>query len=149
LNYWVGRDFSNWDKKMKYMNPKVDKKEIIFNEEKVCWDADINLVEGPFDHIVVPNSIPLLGKALKDDDKLFYTLRDRANANINIFLDADAFDDVKRIYKILNHGKLFGKIRYIPLNSDDDPSLIYQKYGKKGIIKSLQNAISFKENEIL
>lgn len=149
LNYWVGRDFSNWDKKMKYMNPKVDKKEIIFNEEKVCWDADINLVEGPFDHIVVPNSIPLLGKALKDDDKLFYTLRDRANANINIFLDGDAFDDVKRIYKILNHGKLFGKIRYIPLNGDDDPSLIYQKYGKKGIIKSLQNAITFKENEIL
>lgn len=149
LNYWVGRDFSNWENKMKYMNPKVDKKEIIFNEEKICWDADINLVEGPFDHIVVPNSIPLLGKALKDDDKLFYTLRDKANANINIFLDGDAFDDVKRIYKILNHGKLFNKIRYIPLMGDDDPSSIYQKYGKKGIISALKNAVSFKENEML
>lgn len=149
LNYWVGRDFSKWDKKMKYMNPKVDKKEIIFNEEKISWDADINLVEGPFDHIVVPNSIPLLGKSLKEDDKLFYTLRDKANANINIMLDADAFENVKQIYKILNHGKLYGKIRYIPLNGDDDPSLIYQKNGKKGIINALRHTISFKENEII
>ena len=134
---------------MKYMNPKVDKKEIIFNEEKICWDADITLVEGPFDHIVVPNSIPLLGKSLKETDKIFYTLRDKANANINLWLDDDAFQDVKKIYKILNHGKLYGKIRYIPTPKDMDPSLIYEKYGKKGIMKCLSGAISFNENEIL
>lgn len=149
LNYWVGRDFTKWDKRMRYMNPKVDKKEIIFNEEKICWDADITLVEGPFDHIVVPNSIPLLGKSLKESDKLFYTLREKANGNINLFLDNDAFQDIKKIYKILNHGKLYGKIRYIPTPTDMDPSLIYEKYGKKGIIKCLKNAITFKENEIL
>lgn len=149
LNYWVGRDYSNWDKRMKYMNPIIDKKNIIFNEEKICWDADINLVEGPFDHIVVPNSIPLLGKALKETDKLYYTLRDKVNANINLFLDGDCPEDVKRIYKILNHGKLYGKIRYIPLPNNLDPSLLYEQYGKKGIIQALRNAITFKENEIL
>ena len=149
LNYWVGRDFSNWDKRMKYMNPIVEKKDIIFNEEKITWDADINLVEGPFDHIVVPNSIPLLGKTLKEDDKLYYLLRDKANANINIFLDGDCPNDVKKIYKTLNHGKLYGKIRYIPLPKELDPSLLYEKEGKKGIINALRNAIKFKENEIL
>ena len=149
LNYWVGRDFTKWDNRMRYMNPKVDKKEIIFNEEKICWDADITLVEGPFDHIVVPNSIPLLGKSLKETDKLFYTIREKANANINIFLDADCPNDMKKIYNILNHGKLYGKIRYIPLPKDMDPSLVYEKYGKKGIIKCLSNAIMFNENEII
>lgn len=149
LNYWVGRDFSNWDKRMKYMNPIVEKKDIIFNEEKITWDADINLVEGPFDHIVVPNSIPLLGKSLKEDDKLYYLLRDKANANINIFLDGDCPNDVKKIYKTLNHGKLYGKVRYVPLSKELDPSLLYEKEGKKGIINALRNAIKFKENEIL
>lgn len=138
LNFWVGRDFSNWDKKMKYMNPKVDRKEIIFNEEKICWDADITLVEGPFDHIVVPNSIPLLGKSLKDDDKLFYTLRDRANANINLWLDSDCPNDTKKIYNLLNHGKLHNRIRAIETDICKDPSDIYKEYGKKGIIECLK-----------
>lgn len=149
LNYWVGRDYTQWDKRIKYMNPIVDKTSIIFNEEKIIWDADITLVEGPFDHIVVPNSIPLLGKALKEDNKLFYYLRDKANANINIWLDGDAFHDVKKIYSILNHGKLKGKIRYIPVNKEEDPSSIYQKYGKRGIIECLKHSIILEENQII
>lgn len=149
LNYWVGRDFSNWENKMKYMNPKIDKKEVIFNEEKICWDADITLVEGAFDHIVVPNSIPLLGKALKEDDKLFYTLRDKTNANINLWLDNDAMDDAKKIYKILNHGKLRDKIRIIKTTISKDPSDIYKDYGKKGIIECLKQTIKIPSNELL
>lgn len=149
LNYWVGRDFTKWGKRMKYMNPNVNKKEIIFNEEKICWDADITLVEGPFDHIVVPNSIPLLGKSLKDGDKLFYTLRNKVNSYINIWLDGDAFQDVKKIYKSLNHGKLYGKIRFIPTDGEMDPSSIYEKYGKHGIIQSLQSALPFEEKDMI
>ena len=89
LNYWVGRDYlppmrnehskvlngvsqiiPHTYSRLKYDNPKVEKKNIIFNEEKIQWDADITLVEGPFDHIVVPNSVPLLGKALNKEYKL-------------------------------------------------------------------------------
>lgn len=142
LDYWTGRDFTQLDKRQKYFNPKVERKTLIFNEGKINWDADITLVEGPFDHIVVPNSIPLLGKVLKEDFKLYQTIRLKANSFINIFLDDDAFDDVVKIYNLLNHGKLHGKIRYIPVDKSSglDPSKIYELYGKKGIINYLKNA---------
>lgn len=145
LNYWTGRDFTNLPKRQKYFNPVVERKDLIFNEELVEWDADITLVEGPFDHIVVPNSIPLLGKVLKTDFKLYQYLISKANGNINIFLDYDAFEDVKKIYQLLNHDRLYNKIRYIPLMEDEDPSSIFQKYGKKGIIECLRNAKQIEE----
>ena len=143
LNYWVGRDFlpkNDQFTRTKYANPKAEKTEIIFNEEKVQWDADITLVEGAFDHIVVPNSIPLLGKALDTDYKLYWELITRANAHINIFLDADAFQTVKQVYKLLNHGRLYDMIRYIPVGGDEDPSSLFEKGGYKAIVEHLRNA---------
>lgn len=149
LNYWTGRDFTGLSKRQKYFNPKVERKSLIFNEEKIQWDADITLVEGPFDHIVVPNSIPLLGKALNKEFKLYWELYNKANANINIFLDGDAFSTVMHTYKELNHGRLYNKIRYIPVNEDMDPSLLYQLGGNKAIIQHLANARKIKEAYLL
>lgn len=148
LNYWVGRDYlpkNDQFPRVKYANPKAEKKEIIFNEEKIQWDADITLVEGAFDHIVVPNSVPLLGKFLDTDYKLYWELITRANANVNIFLDADAQSSVKELYKFLNHGRLYGKIRYIPVEGDDDPSSLFEKGGYKAIVEHLRNARQFDE----
>jgi hypothetical protein len=139
LNYWVGRNYLPVDR-VKYDNPKTEKKDIIFNEEKLVWDADITLVEGPFDHIVVPNSVPLLGKALNNGYKLYWELISRANANVNIFLDADAKNTALEIYRLLNHGRLYDKIRYIPVEGDEDPSSLYQKGGYKEIARHLANA---------
>jgi hypothetical protein len=143
LNYWVGRDFLPKDDRFnrtKYANPVAEKTEIIFNEEKVQWDADITLVEGAFDHIVVPNSIPLLGKALGTDYKLYWELITKANAKVNIFLDADAYQTVKEVYKLLNHGRLYDKVRYIPVEGDEDPSSLFEKGGYKEIARHLANA---------
>ena len=140
INYWTARDYTNKPNKQKYYNPNVDRKSIIFNEELVQWDADITLVEGPFDHIVVPNSIPLLGKALNEKFELYWKLIDKAHANINIFLDGDAFETVKKLYSTLNHGKLYDRIRYIPTQKIYDPSLIYERGGEKAIIRYLQAA---------
>ena len=143
LNYWVGRDFLPKDDRFtrtKYANPKAEKKEIIFNEEKVQWDADITLVEGAFDHIVVPNSIPLLGKALDKDYKLYWELITRCNSKCNLFLDADAYETVKEIYKFLNHGRLYNKVRYIPVEEGEDPSSLFEKGGYKEIARHLANA---------
>lgn len=145
LNYWTGRDYLNYDKRQKYFNPQVERKDIIFNEEKIQWDADITLVEGPFDHIVVPNSIPLLGKSLKTDFMLYQKLITCANSCINIFLDSDASEDVKKIYKLLNHGRLYNKIRWIPVSNDLDPSKIFELYGYKGIVNHLKNAEKISE----
>lgn len=140
LNYWTGRDFTSLEYRQKYFNPILERKDIIFNEDKVQWDADITLVEGPFDHIVVPNSIPLLGKSLKTDFKIYQKIYEKANAKINIFLDGDAKNDVNKIYKILNHDRLYNKIRYIPVHDELDPSKIFELYGRKGIIQHLKNA---------
>jgi DNA primase len=145
INYWTGRDYSGYCKNQKYFNPKVERKNIIFDEDKIQWDADITLVEGPFDHIVVPNSIPLLGKSLKNDFYLYQKLVLSANANINIFLDNDAKNDALTVYKLLNQGRLYNKIRYICADSGKDPSDIYRERGKKGIIENLRKATKINE----
>lgn len=145
LNYWTGRDFTNLPKRQKYYNPIIERKNLIFNEEHVEWDADITLVEGPFDHIVVPNSIPLLGKVLKTDFKLYQYIITKANANVNIWLDSDAFEDIKKIYQLLNHDRLYGKIKFIPTPEGEDPSSVFQKFSKKGVIECLKNAKQIEE----
>lgn len=149
LNYWTGRDFLNKDKRQKYFNPKTERKDLIFNEDKIQWDADITLVEGPFDHIVVPNSIPLLGKALNNDFKLYNELMKNSNANINIWLDSDCPENSMQIYKLLNHGRLYNKIRIINSNIAKDPSDIYNTYGKKGIISCLKQTSKIVEYKLM
>lgn len=147
LNYWTGRNYDGYQYAQKYFNPNVERKDIIFNENKIDWDSDITLVEGPFDHIVIPNSIPLLGKNLNYDFKIYQEIIKKANAKINIFLDGDAFENVKNIYKLLNHDKFYNRIRYVPINENLDPSKVYELYGNKGILKCLKSAV--KINELL
>lgn len=149
LNYWTGRNYDNYPHAQKYYNPTIERKNIIFNENKIQWDCDITLVEGPFDHIVTPNSIPLLGKKIKTDFKIYEKLMEKANAKVNIFLDGDAENDAIEIYKLLNHDKLYNKIRLIPVDNALDPSKIYELYGYKGIIEHLKNAIKIKEFYLL
>ena len=149
LNFWVGRDFTKNEKRLKYINSKVDKTEIIFNESNINFDADIFLVEGPFDMLSTPyNTIPLLGKSLKRNSLLFQTLYKKSNGKIIIFLDGDAINDAKTIYKTLNIGRLQNNIRYIPINQLFDPSDIYTRYGKRGILKLLKANKKFHEIEL-
>jgi DNA primase len=146
LNYFIARWFGKEFTKLKYLNPVVEKQEIIFNEGKINWDATIYLVEGVTDHIVTPNSIPLLGKYLSD--KLLESLHDKANAFIVIVLDDDAYDDAMFLYKKLNFGKLFGRIKLVKCPEGYDPSKIYEKLGKKGITKLLMGAKKLSDYEL-
>jgi hypothetical protein len=116
LNYFVARSHETKPYK-KYDNPKAEKQIIIFNEYLINWDLPVSLVEGPFDHIFVPNSIPMLGK--KISDLLFDTLYEKAK-KITIILDGDAYDDTVKLYEKLNGGKLFGKIWATKLPVDKD-----------------------------
>lgn len=139
LNYWVGRDYTG-NNKIRYKNPKLQKSSIVFNEKYINWYEDVVLVEGPFDHIVVPNSIPLLGKALNVEALLYNTLFEKAQANINILLDPDAVHNAYKLYKLLNTNRLKGKIKFIPLKGANDASLIYEKFGRRGIIELMKIA---------
>lgn len=148
VNFFVSRWFSDKPNKNKYLNPDADKEDLIFNELLINWDADIYLVEGTTDHVVIPNSIPLLGKYLTE--KLFDELYSKANARIIILLDGEdlAFSDAKEIYRRLNIGDLRDRIRIIRPPEDEDPSSIYKKEGYKGIIKLLKTAKKIKESEL-
>lgn len=117
LNYFVGRAWVN--KKMKYKNPaSVPKDEIIFNEQLLDWDKDIYLVEGAFDSFFLPNPLVMLGK--KMSKLIFETLYNKANANIIVCVDGDAWDDGIRIYNELNGGRLYNKIKMVKLPKDKD-----------------------------
>lgn len=138
LNYFIARWFLKEKTKVKYLNPEAEKQEIIFNEGKLNLDATIYLVEGVTDHIVIPNSVPLLGKYISP--KLLELLHDHAMAYIVIVLDGDAYEDAKHLYQQLNFGDLRGRIKIVRCPEGYDPSKIYEKLGAKGIIKLLMSA---------
>jgi DNA primase len=117
LNYYVAR---SWDpkSKVKYKNPEVEKEKIIFNEYLIDWDKDIFLVEGVFDAFFLPNSIPMLGKHMSPI--LFENLYLKSKGNIIIALDGDAFDDSLILYRELNGGELYGRIKLLKLPEDKD-----------------------------
>lgn len=148
LNYWVGRDYTG-KSKLKYCNPDIEKKNIIFNEKMVNWYENVTLVEGVFDHMVVPNSIPLLGKKIDADFAVYNALKTKAMANINILLDDDAIKDAKKMYKFLNRGELRDRIRLIECRHGYDASLIYEKFGRDGILRLMKRAKMIDEFDLL
>ena len=153
MNYFVGRTYAEKDKRIKYRNCDVDKTQIILHEDKIQWDCDIYLVEGAIDCIYFPNTISMLGKYLTKNMELYSKLVERANANIIICLDGDTeIEETKRIYCLLNTGRLSGKIKYIRLGTEELPwkdfGEIYEDKGREGIIKAMKSAKQFTEIEI-
>ena len=143
INYFLGRSYEKYTK-LKYKNPEIPKTEIIFNEGKINWDSNIYIVEGVFDHIVVPNSIPMLGKVISDD--LFTKLVKNAECKVIILLDSDAYVDAIKLYKQLNSTKLHGRVLIIKVPNGYDISDINQKLGKDGVMKILSTAKKIKES---
>lgn len=117
LNYYIAR---SWDPKSraKYKNPEAEKDKIIFNENLINWDKDIYLVEGAFDSFFLDNPLVMLGK--KMSKLILETLYNKANANIIICVDGDAWDDGLRMYHELNGGRLYNKVKIIKLPKDKD-----------------------------
>jgi len=116
LNYFVARSYETKPFR-KYDNPPAEKEIIIFNEYLINWDLPVYLVEGVFDSIFVPNSIPMLGK--KMSELLFNTLYEKAK-KIIIVLDPDAWGNSQKLYHKLNGGKLFNKVWVVKLEGQKD-----------------------------
>ena len=153
LNYFICRDYTG-KSKFKYRNSNRDKKEIIFLESMIDWDAPIYLCEGVFDAMRLPlNGISMLGKTLSKDCYLFKNLYKNANSTITIILDGDTTEnETKRIYKSLNFGRLNGKIRYINMSKDcnyKDISELYENEGKYGIINLLKKQKKYSELDFI
>jgi hypothetical protein len=156
LNYYTGRDYSNKSFR-KYYNADVKKTEIIFNEQFINWDGDVVLVEGPADHIVVPNSIPLLGKIIKQGEYPFDCIIKESTQKVIIFLDNDAMTDAIELCKRLACYELCGRLKIIStqklleiinktkkLNLNKlDPSKLFELYGYRGISWAIKMAENY------
>jgi DNA primase len=116
LNYFIARSWV--PNKIKYKNPTAEKDQIIFNESLIDWDKDVYLCEGAFDSFFLSNSIVMLGK--KMSKLLFETLYTKANGQVIICLDEDAWTDALNLYHTLNGGRLYNKIKIIKPPKDMD-----------------------------
>lgn len=149
LNFWVGRDYTG-KHKAKYKNCEAEKKDIIFQESLIDFDADIILCEGAIDCLYGINTIAMLGKTLTKDTRLYQALVQKARGKIYICLDNDTnISETKKIYSLLNIGRLKGKIKYIRMNRLKDFGELYEQYGKNGIIMALQSAKQFAEIDLV
>ena len=117
LNYFIARSYLT-KTKLKYKNPEVQKEIIIWNEHLINWEERLYIVEGAFDSIFVPNSIPMLGKFMSDN--LFKTIYTNAKKDIVIVLDPDAWNDATKLYHKMNCGKLMGRVFIVKLEGNED-----------------------------
>ena len=145
VNYFTGRTWLP-RKKPKYKNPDLPREEVIFNEGLINWDSTVYIVEGPFDHIVVYNSIPMLGKDLHP--KLYDLLMKNANSWVVVLLDDDAWDRAKQIYSQLNVGRLHGKVRIIKMKDGYDISQVNEEFDREGVVDVLRGSFKLKESSI-
>ena len=100
LNYYVARSVFK-DSRMKYINSKVPKKDIIFNDINIDWSKELTLVEGPFDLTKAnQNSTCLLGCSLKEEQSLFKKIV-KNNTNICLALDPDVKQKAIKIASLL------------------------------------------------
>ena len=101
LNYYTARSIDS-DIKMKYMNSKVSKTEIIFNEINLNWQKEMTLVEGPFDMVKCDdNSTCLLGSHLPVNSLLFQKLIQNKTPVV-LALDPDAETKMHEIARNLS-----------------------------------------------
>lgn len=88
-NYWTGRSIDK-SSTLRYMNPKVERRDIIFNEIDIDWTQEVTIVEGPFDMLRAgDNAIPLLGSSMSPDSLLFRRIAENSTP-IVLALDEDA-----------------------------------------------------------
>jgi hypothetical protein len=147
VNYFVARSYRK-ETKPTYMNPKVDKDKIIFNEGIINWDSHVFIVEGVFDMFSLYNAIPQLGKTLSK--KTFFKLKEK-KPYVTILLDGDAWKNEMDIYhKLLAiYGEESNKILVVNLQGNLDIDEIRKKCGKEKILNILRGGRKLDTNDYI
>jgi len=103
INFFVARNFANSWKT--YMNPRVPRNAMIFNELFLNFREDLVVVEGVFDAVNAGNnSVPLLGSTLSEQSKLLQKIV-KYDTPVYVALDHDAEKKSMRIIKkLLEYG---------------------------------------------
>jgi hypothetical protein len=142
INYFEARTFLEKVKPSYYKpDQKVfegknvpDKYDIIFNEFYINWDLPIYLVEGVFDALRIPNSIPMLGKV---PSWLLISNLIEHKCTVVVCLDEDAFRDGLKIYE--NLSSLGLDVYFVDLYKKGDVSSVYETHGRNGVINLLKS----------
>lgn len=139
LNYFIARTIYD-DVPLKYMNPKVSKNIIMF-ENQINWDYPITLTEGVFDAITIKrNVIPILSKFIPK--KLIDSIYLHNVKNINIVLDDDAKkESLKYALDFMNNGI---NVKFINPSGKDANEI-----GFKQITKDINNATEIQFDELI
>jgi len=137
IDYFTGRDFTD-KSKIKYLSPSI-KEQVCFNLGRINFDQAVFIVEGPFDHLALQNSIPLLGKS--PSDLLIKTLQNRLLGNLFIALDGDAYETALKLKFTLDYGNLKGKIYILKIEEHKDIASIYAENDEANFYKIIKSAI--------
>lgn len=117
LNYFTARAIDQVAV-MKYLNSKVSKSEIIFNEINIDWKAELVLVEGPFDLTkTTGNAVCLLGSSLSKESALFKQIV-RHSTPVVLALDPDARKKSHAIAKLLTQYGIDVRTVEVPADID-------------------------------
>ena len=116
LNYFTARAID--ESTRKYVNPKVKRTEIVFNELNIDWKKELTLVEGPFDLIKsTQNSTCLLGSTLSENHELFQKIA-RNQTPVVLALDPDASKKSQEIAALLSSFDV--QVRVLDISPYDD-----------------------------
>ena len=74
---------------------------------------------------------------------------EKGRANVAKMLDNDEMADARMMCRFLSCGVLKDRIRIIECPDGYDPSLFYEKFGKKGVFKLMRSARRLNEFELL
>mgnify|MGYP001246355461 FL=1 len=100
VNYFTARSID--ESTRKYLNPKVKRSDIIFNEMNIDWKDELVLVEGPFDLVKsTQNSTCLLGSTLSERHELFKSIVKNCTPVV-LALDPDAIEKTQKIAALLS-----------------------------------------------
>ena len=117
-----------------------------FNEDKIDWNKNLFIVEGVFDSLFIPNSIPMLGKVMSD--KLWDSIYKKLSKKIFIVLDSDAWNDAIKLYKKLDGGKLKEKVFLTRVPDNTDVADIVKSHGMEELKKILLSSGRLKESTL-
>lgn len=148
LNYFVGRKFIN-DKDMPpYLNPKVDKDLIVFNEGYINWDSTVYIVEGVFEMFSLCNGAPQLGKTI---NKRMLSLLKVKKPHVVIVLDPDAYMNGVAMFQTLSaiYGSESWKVKIVKLKGKFDLDEIRKEYGKDRVRELLRSASKLSVDDYL
>jgi len=117
LNYYTARSIDS-DGAKKYINSKVKRKNVVFNEINIRWNEPLILVEGPFDLMKCSwNATAMLGSYLDESYVLFQKIV-KNQTDIILAMDSDALD---KMIKIAQKLKSYGiNVKYLDLGKFND-----------------------------